>query len=79
MRPVSFSASAPEVLDCYPYVFGGSVRLLVLTPSGTVVALSTPAVGTALTGPLEPSLAPSAGQAQSSYTGRFYDYDGEPP
>lgn len=79
MRPVGFGESAPEVRDCYPYVFGNSVRLLVLNPSGQVQALSSPAYGTALATPIDPTLSPSAGQVQSSYTGTFYDHAGEPP
>lgn len=79
MRPVSFTSSAPEIRDCYPYVFNNSVRMLVLNPSGQIVALATPAYGTALSSPLDPTLSPSAGQVQSSYTGDFYDHAGEPP
>lgn len=79
MRPVSFTAAAPEIRDCYPYVFGNAVRVLALNPSGEVVALSTPAYGTALTPQAEPSLSPASGQVQSNYVGTFYDHAEEPP
>ncbi len=79
MRPVSFTAAAPEIRDCYPYVFSNSVRLLALNASGQIVVLTTPAYGTELSSPLDPSLSPTANQVQSSYTGDFYDHAGEPP
>ena len=79
MRPVAFTSAAPEIRDCYPYVFGNAVRLLALNASGEIVSLSTPAYGTALSSPLDPTLAPSSGQVQSSYAGSFYDHAGEPP
>jgi len=79
MRPVSFATSAPEIRDCYPYVFSNSVRLLALNASGEIVALATPAYGTELSSPLDPALSPAASQVQSSYTGLFYDHAGEPP
>lgn len=79
MRPVAFTATAPEIRDCYPYVFSNSVRLLVLNPSGEIVAMSTPAYGTALSSPSNPSLSPASGQVQSNYVGTFYDAAGEPP
>lgn len=79
MRAVLCTPSATESRDCYPYVFGNSVRLLVLNASGAVVALSAPAYGPATGSPLNPTLAPSSGQVQSSYTGSFYDHAGEPP
>jgi hypothetical protein len=79
MRPVSFNATAPEIRDCHPYAFSNSVRLLVLNPDGEIVAMTAPAYGTALTAPLDPTLSPSSGQVQSSYTGEFYDHAGEPP
>jgi hypothetical protein len=41
--------------------------------------LTTPAYGTELSSPLDPSLSPTANQVQSSYTGAFYDHAGEPP
>ena len=79
MRPVSFTSAAPEIRDCYPYIFGNAAKLLVLDSAGQVQALSTPAYGTALSSPIDPSLSPSSGQVQSSYTGTFYDHAGEPP
>lgn len=79
MRPVAFTATAPEIRDCYPYVFGNAVRVLALNPSGEVVALTTPAYGTALSPPAEPALSPSSGQVQSNYVGTFYDFAEEPP
>lgn len=79
MQVVTVTPSAPEIRDCYAYVFGNAVKLLALNPSGEIVALATPAYGTATTGPLVPTLAPSSGQVQSSYMGRFYDHAGEPP
>lgn len=82
MRPVAFTPApggALEVRDCYPYVFNNSVRLLALNAAGEIVALVAPRYGTALDAPIDPALSPAAGQTQSSYTGTFYDYDGEPP
>lgn len=79
MRPVSFTSAAPETRDCYPYVTSTSVKLLALNDSGQVVDLATPAYGTALSSPLDPSLSPSSGQVTSSYIGKFYEYGGEPP
>lgn len=79
MRPVSFGGAAPEIRDCYPYVFSNAVKLLVLDAAGQIQALTTPAYGTALSSPIDPTLSPSSGQVQSSYTGTFYDHAGEPP
>lgn len=79
MRPVAFTAAAPEIRDCYPYVFGNAVKVLALNPSGEVVVLATPDYGTALTPEAEPALSPGAGQSQSNYVGTFHDYEEEPP
>jgi hypothetical protein len=81
MRPVAFSSPAevPEVLDLYPYATSSGVILVALKANGEVIALQSPAYGTALSSPLDPELSPSSGQVVSSYTGKFYDYNGEPP
>jgi hypothetical protein len=79
MRPVSFASAAPEIRDCYPYIFGNAAKMIVLDASGQVRSLATPAYGTALSSPIDPSLSPSSGQVQSSYTGTFHDHAGEPP
>lgn len=81
MRPVDFSAAAPEIRDIYPYVFSNAVQALVLTSSGTIESLSTPATGTSLAAPdpVEPALSPSSGQSVSNYCGTFYAYGEEAP
>jgi hypothetical protein len=79
MRPVSFTGAAPEIRDCYPYVFANIAKLIVLDAAGQVQALTSPAYGTALSSPIDPVLSPSSGEVQSSYTGTFYDHAGEPP
>lgn len=81
MRPVAFSspASAGEVLDLYPYVTSAGTVLVALNASGEVVALQAPAYGTELSLPLDPTLSPASGEVVSSYTGKFYDFKGEPP
>jgi hypothetical protein len=79
MRPVTTTPSAPETRDFYPYVTSTSVTLLALNSSGEIVALATPAYGTATGAPVIVSLTPFAGQVQSNYTGGFYDYEQESP
>lgn len=81
MRPVAFSAPAqvPEVRDLYPYVTSSGTVLLALKANGDVVALEAPAYGAELSSPLNPTLTPTTGQVASSYTGKFYDFNQEPP
>lgn len=64
-------------VDICPYLDGGTVKLLSLSASGvSLVSVSNEA---SIATPTEPVLSPSSGQVQSSYTGRFHDYAGEPP
>lgn len=79
VTPTTFADATQEMRDCYPYVFGNAVKVLALNASGEVVVRDTPAFGTAMTPPSEPSLTPSNGQVQSNYVGSFYDFAGEPP
>ena len=83
MRVVAFSDHEPEevpvITDFYPYVFGGSVRLVALDEDGSVHVLTTPDYGPESSWPLEPLLDPETGTIESSYTGRFYDSIGEAP
>jgi len=71
MRKVVCTASASDVLDCFPYAYGGSTVLLALTASGELVALPSPAYGPETAAPSEPPLTLTTSQTGTTYTQRF--------
>jgi hypothetical protein len=71
MRKVVCTASATNVLDCFPYDYNGTTVLVALTASGELVALPSPAYGPETTAPNEPPLTLTSSQTGTTYTQRF--------
>ena len=71
MRKVVCTASASDVLDCFPYDHNGTTILLALTASGELVALPSPAYGPETPAPSEPPLTLTSSQTGTTYTQRF--------
>jgi hypothetical protein len=71
MRKVVCTASASNVLDCFPYDYNGTTVLFALTASGELVALPSPAYGPETTAPNEPPLTLTSSQTGTTYTQRF--------
>lgn len=80
MRLIAFDVGSPnDAVDLYPILDAGACKLVTLSSNGEVVVLEGPDMAAAPATPAEPTLAPGPGQVVSSYTGRFYDANGEPP
>lgn len=81
MRPVAAVGPRTEILDVYPFEYGGKTFLVGMTASGSLIALESPAYGAEPAAPQEPVVAVSPGQVAVTYTSRFESEAGssEPP
>lgn len=71
MRPVAFINPTEDIVDCFPQEYEGKVRLLVLTTSGVMYALKTPAYGDSVHCQNDFYFTLPSGQTGTSYTQRF--------
>jgi hypothetical protein len=74
MLPVRFVEGASDILDSYPYTYGGKSYLVSLLADGTLVALESPAYGAPATA-TPPTLNSAAGVVRTSYALDYIDGD----
>lgn len=72
MLPVLFVRRAPAILDAYPYEMNNQSTLVVLAADGSLVALDSPAYGSA-TQPAEPAIVVTGSGIGTAYTLRHID------